>query len=174
MGGLTRVDHVSLMLFSWVQLWLKCLIFLLWTIASSHLLSVLSSWKKLHLVFKLRWIQTVPTVSQLAHPSLGWHTIGLRYSHFHMEFFRQLTVLPKCTSNSIKNDLCIFEKIKNDLYKMAYTENGNFKHHGDQSIYITELLFVHMFDCDVTVIPCEGAVYECDQYLKCVFCCDNK
>ena len=33
------------------------------------------------------------------------------------------------------------------------------------SIYIAVLLGVHVFDCDVPGVPCEGAVCQCDQYL---------
>ena len=33
------------------------------------------------------------------------------------------------------------------------------------SIYIAVLLGVHVFDCDVTGVPCEGAVCQCDHYL---------
>ena len=33
------------------------------------------------------------------------------------------------------------------------------------SIYIAVLLGVNVFDCDVTGVPCEGAVCQCDHYL---------
>ena len=38
------------------------------------------------------------------------------------------------------------------------TKNGDFKHSDYQSIYIAVLLVAHVFDCDVTVVPWEGAV----------------
>ena len=44
-------------------------------------------------------------------------------------------------------------------------ENGDFKNSDYQSIYIAVLLGVHVFDCDVTGFPCEGAVCQCDHYL---------
>ena len=61
--------------------------------------------------------QLVPTVSQPACPSLGWDTIGVRYSHFHTESIWQLTALPKCSPISIKNGLRIFGCI---IYKTVY------------------------------------------------------
>ena len=44
-------------------------------------------------------------------------------------------------------------------------ENGDFKNSDYPSIYIAVLLGVHVFDCDVTGVPCEGAVCQCDHYL---------
>ena len=44
-------------------------------------------------------------------------------------------------------------------------ENGDFKNSDYPSIYIAVLLGVHVFDCDVTGVPCEGAVCQCDLYL---------
>ena len=37
-------------------------------------------------------------------------------------------------------------------------ENGDFKNSDYPSIYIAVLLGVHVFDCDVTGVPCDGAV----------------
>ena len=51
------------------------------------------------------------------------------------------------------------------------TEKGDFRNSDYSSIYIAVLLAVHVFDCDVMCIPCEGAVGECDHYLKFAFCC---
>ena len=48
------------------------------------------------------------------------------------------------------------------------TANGDFKH-DYPSMYITVLLAVHVFYCDVTGDPCGGAMCECDHYLKFVF-----
>ena len=36
-------------------------------------------------------------------------------------------------------------------------ENGDFKNSDYPSIYIPVLLAVHVFDCDVMCVPCEGA-----------------
>ena len=44
-------------------------------------------------------------------------------------------------------------------------ENGDFKNSDYPSIYIAVLLGVHVFDCDVTGVPCERAVCQCDHYL---------
>ena len=44
-------------------------------------------------------------------------------------------------------------------------ENGDFKNSDYPSIYITVLLGVHVFDCDVTGVPCDGVVCQCDRYL---------
>ena len=44
-------------------------------------------------------------------------TVGVRYSHFCLEIFRQLTSLRKCTSISTKIGLCIHGCI---IYKTAY------------------------------------------------------
>ena len=44
-------------------------------------------------------------------------------------------------------------------------ENGDLKNSDYPSIYIAVLLGVHVFDCDVTGVPCEGAVCQCDHYL---------
>ena len=44
-------------------------------------------------------------------------------------------------------------------------ENGDFKNSDYPSIYIAVLLGVRVFDCDVTGVPCEGAVCQCDHYL---------
>ena len=39
-------------------------------------------------------------------------------------------------------------------------ENGDFKNSDYPSIYIAVLLGVYVFDCDVTGVPCEGAVWS--------------
>ena len=44
-------------------------------------------------------------------------------------------------------------------------KNGDFKNSDYPSTYIAVLLGVHVFDCDVTGVPCEGAVCQCDHYL---------
>ena len=44
-------------------------------------------------------------------------------------------------------------------------EKGDLKNSDFSSIYIAVLLVVHVFDCDVMGVPCEGAVCECDHYL---------
>ena len=44
-------------------------------------------------------------------------------------------------------------------------KRATFKNSDYPSIYIAVLLDVHVFDCDVTGVPCEGAVCECDYYL---------
>ena len=40
------------------------------------------------------------------------------------------------------------------------TEKGDFKTSDYSSIFIAVLLAVHVFDCDVMCVPCEGAVGE--------------
>ena len=45
------------------------------------------------------------------------------------------------------------------------TSNADFNNSDYPSIYIAVLLGVHVFDCDVTGVPCEGAVCQCDHYL---------
>ena len=47
-------------------------------------------------------------------------------------------------------------------------ENGDFKNSNYPSIYIAVLLGVHVFDCDVTGVPWEGAVCQCDHYFALV------
>ena len=44
-------------------------------------------------------------------------------------------------------------------------EKADFKNCDYPSIYIAVLLGVHVFDCDVTGVPCEGAVCTCDHCL---------
>ena len=46
------------------------------------------------------------------------------------------------------------------------TEKSDFENSDYPSIYIAVLLAVHVDDCDVTGVPCEGAVCECNNYLK--------
>ena len=60
----------------------------------------------------------MPTVSQPAHPSLGWDTVGEWYGHLYLENFRRVTALPKCKSISIKIGLCILGCMN---YKTAYS-----------------------------------------------------
>ena len=50
--------------------------------------------------------------------TFGWDNTCVRYSHFHMEIFQQLTALPKWASISLKIGLHIFGCI---IYKMAYS-----------------------------------------------------
>ena len=40
------------------------------------------------------------------------------------------------------------------------TSNADFKKSDYPSIYIAVILGVHVFDCDVTGVPCEGAVCQ--------------
>ena len=54
------------------------------------------------------------------------------------------------------------------------TENGDFKHSEYPSIYIAGLLAVHVFDYDVTGVPCEGEVCECDRCLGFIFYCASE
>ena len=49
------------------------------------------------------------------------------------------------------------------------TANEDFEQRDNPSIYLSVLLAVHVFDCDVTEVHCEGAVCECDHYLRVVF-----
>ena len=48
---------------------------------------------------------------------------------------------------------------------VSYMGNGDFKHSDYLSIYIAVLLAVHVFDCDVTGVPCEEVACECDHHL---------
>ena len=58
---------------------------------------------------------------------------------------------------------------------ISNAENGDFKHIEYPFVYKSVLLDVHVFDCDVTGVPCKGAVCECDQHLKFVlYCANNK
>ena len=65
-------------------------------------------------------------------------------------------------------------ELKNGIqFETIPTSNtkGDFQNSDYSSIYIAVLLAVHVFDCDVMCVPCEGAVGECDHYLKYAFCC---
>ena len=122
----------------------------------------------------------VPTESRPAPPSLGWNTVGVRYSHFRVEIFRQLTALSKCASISIIKNYPPYSwmhSLQNGIQcktiPTSNTENYYFKHSDYLSIYIVVLLAEHVFDCDITEVTCNGAVCECDHHLKFVFYCTN-
>ena len=55
--------------------------------------------------------------------------------------------------------------IQFETIRTSNAAKGDFKNSDYPSIYIAVLLGVHVFDCDVTGVPCEGAVCECDHYL---------
>ena len=70
--------------------------------------------------------------------------------------------------HNIKNGIQ-FESIP-----ISNTENGDFKHSDYPPVYIDVLLALHVFDCDVMGVPCEGVVCEYDRYSKFVFYCANE
>ena len=89
---------------------------------------------------------------------------------FSRDFFPLLTTLHKCTPISINNGFRIFfiynleNGIKLETIPNANTENSDFKYGDYPSIYIALFLTVRVFGCDVTGVPCEGVLHECDHY----------
>ena len=61
-----------------------------------------------------------------------------------------------------------------EIILTSNTENHEFKHSDYKSIYIAVLLTVNAFDCDVTGVPCEGTVCECDNYWIFILYCSNE
>ena len=55
--------------------------------------------------------------------------------------------------------------IQFETISTSNAENGDFKKGDHPYIYIAVLLGVHVFDCDVKGVPCEGAVCQCDHCL---------
>ena len=63
-----------------------------------------------------------------------------------------------------------YNDIQFETIPTSKTENFELKQSDYPSVCIAVFLAVHVFDCDVTGVPCDGAVYECDHYLKFIFC----
>ena len=98
--------------------------------------------------------------------------------HVSIAIFWQLMALPKCTSISIKLASAFLDV--QSTKQFAVWDNGylqykkdDFKHCNDPSIYIAVFLATHVFDCDLTGVPCEEAVCKCDHCWKFVFHCAN-
>ena len=86
------------------------------------------------------------------------------FLHFCMMIFWQLAALPKCTSISLKNcpsysgEYNLQNGIQFGKMPIPNTENGDFKGIEYPSIYIAVLLAVHVFDCDITGVPCNATI----------------
>ena len=109
--------------------------------------------------------------------------VSVKYSHFLMKFFWQLTAASKCTSISIEIAHHILGCI---IFKMAYSscslrqslppvlrtssENSNLKHSDYPSIYIAVLLAVQEF---LAREHCVNVITINIWKLKCVFYCGN-